>query len=269
MNDNDDLPVPEVPDSPAAQRPRRRRAAQAPSVEGVAGEPATANAASAEAPAQDSTSDGLDSAGAPGASGADGDAGAPARARRKRRRGRKGRGDRAPGQAATLATEQSQGPAQALAPVPDTGELFATVTAGEFDLQSEPPAQDIQAAQADTPTEDSAEVSPERRILAPDADAPKLQKVLAQSGLGSRRDLEQMIVDGRVSVNDEPAHVGQRVSWGDRVAIDGKPVKVRIAPLPTRVLAYHKPVGEVVTLDDPEGRPTVFRKLPRLMHGKW
>jgi 23S rRNA pseudouridine2605 synthase len=269
MNDNDDLPVPEVPDSPAAQRPRRRRAAQAPSVEGVAGEPASANAASAEAPAQDSTSDGPDSAGAPGAAGADGDAGAPARARRKRRRGRKGRGDRAPGQAATLAGEQSQGPAQPLAPAPDTGELFATVTAGEFDLQSEPPAQDIQAAQADTPTEDSAEVSPERRILAPDADAPKLQKVLAQSGLGSRRDLEQMIVDGRVSVNDEPAHVGQRVSWGDRVAIDGKPVKVRIAPLPTRVLAYHKPVGEVVTLDDPEGRPTVFRKLPRLMHGKW
>jgi 23S rRNA pseudouridine2605 synthase len=70
-------------------------------------------------------------------------------------------------------------------------------------------------------------------------------------------------------VNDQPAHVGQRVSWGDRVAIDGKPVKVRIAPLPTRVIAYHKPVGEVVTLDDPEGRPTVFRRLPRLVHGKW
>jgi 23S rRNA pseudouridine2605 synthase len=53
------------------------------------------------------------------------------------------------------------------------------------------------------------------------------------------------------------------------VAIDGKPVRVRIAPLPTRVLAYHKPVGEVCTLDDPEGRPTVFRRLPRLPHGKW
>jgi 23S rRNA pseudouridine2605 synthase len=65
------------------------------------------------------------------------------------------------------------------------------------------------------------------------------------------------------------AHVGQRVSWGDQVAIDGKPVRVRIAPLPTRVLAYHKPVGEVVTLDDPQGRPTVFRRLPRLSHGKW
>jgi 23S rRNA pseudouridine2605 synthase len=93
--------------------------------------------------------------------------------------------------------------------------------------------------------------------------------VLAQSGVGSRRDLEQMIADGRVTVNSEVAHVGQRVSWGDVVAIDGKPVRVRIAPLPTRVLAYHKPAGEVVTLDDPEGRPTVFRRLPRLVHGKW
>ena len=76
---------------------------------------------------------------------------------------------------------------------------------------------------------------------------PKLQKVLAQAGVGSRRDLEQMIVDKRVTVNGEPAHTGQRISWGDRVAVDGKPVRVRIAPLPTRVIAYHKPAGEVVT----------------------
>ena len=137
----------------------------------------------------------------------------------------------------------------------------------------EPPADEVIDAPASVPaTEDAVaatDAAPERRILAPDADAPKLQKVLAQSGVGSRRDLEQMIVDGRVSVNGEVAHVGQRVSWGDQVAIDGKPVRVRIAPLPTRVLAYHKPVGEVVTLDDPEGRPTVFRRLPRLLHGKW
>ncbi|HVK32315.1 MAG TPA: pseudouridine synthase, partial [Burkholderiaceae bacterium] len=157
--------------------------------------------------------------------------------------------------------------------MPDTGELFATVTAGSFDAEAE--AESVDAAEPAAALEGAATAeadaigAPERRILAPDADAPKLQKVLAQSGLGSRRDLEQMIVDGRVTVNDEKAHVGQRVSWGDRVAIDGKPVKVRIAPLPTRVLAYHKPVGEVVTLDDPEGRPTVFRSLPRLLHGKW
>ncbi|HET9976620.1 MAG TPA: pseudouridine synthase [Burkholderiaceae bacterium] len=152
-------------------------------------------------------------------------------------------------------------------PMPDAGELFANVTAGQFDSEVEAEVEvEEPAALAPAPAADAA---PERRVLAPDVDAPKLQKVLAQSGVGSRRDLEQMIADGRVSVNDEVAHTGQRVSWGDRVAIDGKPVKVRIAPLPTRVIAYHKPTGEVVTLDDPEGRPTVFRRLPRLAHGKW
>ena len=63
--------------------------------------------------------------------------------------------------------------------------------------------------------------------------------------------------------------MGQRISWGDQIKVDGKPIKVRIAPLPARVIAYHKPVGEVVTHDDPQQRPTVFRRLPRLAQGKW
>ncbi len=109
----------------------------------------------------------------------------------------------------------------------------------------------------------------DRRVLSPERDAPKLQKVLAQSGAGSRRDIEQWIAEGRISVNGQVAHTGQRVSFGDRVAVDGKPIRFRIAPLPARVIAYHKPVGEIVTHDDPEQRPTVFRKLPRLQHGKW
>ena len=110
---------------------------------------------------------------------------------------------------------------------------------------------------------------PDKRVLRPEPDAPKLHKVLAQAGVGSRRDLEQMIVAGRVTVNGQPAHVGQRISWGDRIQLDGKPVRVRIAPPPPRVLAYHKPAGEVVTHDDPQQRPTVFRRLPRLSQGKW
>jgi 23S rRNA pseudouridine2605 synthase len=188
------------------------------------------------------------------------------RPRRKRRRGRKGRGPREDGAAPSPATEAP--------PMPDAGELFATVQDGRFDADAEdaPPAMPAEPGEAveAVAAEASAEPAPaERRILAPDVEAPKLQKVLAQSGLGSRRDLEQMIADGRVGVNGEVAHTGQRVSWGDQVTIDGKPVRVRIAPLPTRVLAYHKPVGEVCTLDDPEGRPTVFRRLPRLVHGKW
>jgi 23S rRNA pseudouridine2605 synthase len=78
-----------------------------------------------------------------------------------------------------------------------------------------------------------------------------------------------MIIEGRVTVNAEPAHTGQRISFGDRIQIDGKPVRYRIAPPPARVIAYHKPAGEVVTHDDPQQRPTVFRRLPRLQQGKW
>src|SRR5439155_19760742 len=59
------------------------------------------------------------------------------------------------------------------------------------------------------------------------------------------------------------------ISYGDQVKVSGKPIKIRIAPPPARVIAYHKPVGEVVTFNDPENRPTVFRKLPRLQQGKW
>ncbi|HLO92729.1 MAG TPA: pseudouridine synthase, partial [Burkholderiaceae bacterium] len=71
------------------------------------------------------------------------------------------------------------------------------------------------------------------------------------------------------SVNGEVAHIGQRISFGDRVAVNGKPIKVRIQPPAPRIIAYHKPAGEVVSHNDPEGRPTVFRRLPKLHQGKW
>ncbi|PRD64478.1 23S rRNA pseudouridylate synthase B [Malikia granosa] len=131
-------------------------------------------------------------------------------------------------------------------------QLFADLVSGEFDA-----AQD-----AELPDEG-------KRVLLPQADAPKLHKVLAQAGLGSRLEMERLIQEGRISVNNEPAHVGQRIQHGDQIKINGKPVRVRIAPPPPRVLAYHKPAGEVVTHDDPQNRPTVFRRLPRLYNGKW
>jgi 23S rRNA pseudouridine2605 synthase len=81
--------------------------------------------------------------------------------------------------------------------------------------------------------------------------------------------MEQLIMEGRISVNNEPAHIGQRIQFGDQIKINGKPIRVRIAPPPARVIAYHKPTGEVVTHDDPQNRPTVFRKLPKLQQGKW
>ena len=117
--------------------------------------------------------------------------------------------------------------------------------------------------------EEESDAAPGKRVLAPQPETPKLHKVLAQAGLGSRLEMEQLIMEGRISVNNEPAHIGQRIQFGDQIKINGKPIRVRIAPPPARVLAYHKPAGEVVTHDDPQNRPTVFRKLPKLQQGKW
>lgn len=136
-------------------------------------------------------------------------------------------------------------------------EWFADLVSGEFDTQVEPPA--AEHVQADVA----------KRVLSPEPEAPKLHKVLAQAGIGSRREMEQMILEGRISVNGEPAHIGQRISFGDQVRVGGKPIKFRIAPPPARVLAYHKPAGEIVSHDDPQNRPTVFRRLPKLHQGKW
>ena len=108
-----------------------------------------------------------------------------------------------------------------------------------------------------------------KRVLPPQAESPKLHKVLAQAGLGSRLEMEQLILEGRISVNNEPAHIGQRIQFGDQVKVNGRPLRIRIDPPPPRVIAYHKPAGEIVSHDDPKNRPTVFRKLPRLQHGKW
>ena len=112
-------------------------------------------------------------------------------------------------------------------------------------------------------------VDPGRRVLLPQPDSPKLHKVLAQAGMGSRLEMEQLILEGRISVNNEPAHVGQRIQYGDQIRMNGKLLRVRIDPPPPRVIAYHKPAGEIVSHDDPQNRPTVFRRLPRLAHGKW
>ena len=97
----------------------------------------------------------------------------------------------------------------------------------------------------------------------------RLHKVLASCGFGSRRAMEDMIVAGRITVNRLPAEVGQKVGPGDEVRINGELVKVRFTEPRPRVLMYHKPAGEIVTRDDPGGRPTVFEKLPNIGNGKW
>jgi len=128
---------------------------------------------------------------------------------------------------------------------------------------------DIISGRFDADEDDAHLASPAKRVLAPQPETPKLHKVLAQAGMGSRLEMERLIMEGRISVNNEPAHIGQRIQFGDQIKVNGKPIRFRIAPPPTRVIAYHKPVGEVVTHDDPQNRPTVFRKLPKLSHGKW
>ena len=97
----------------------------------------------------------------------------------------------------------------------------------------------------------------------------RLHKVLASCGFGSRRAMEELIIAGRITVNREPADVGQKVGPGDEVRINGSLVKVRFAEPRARILMYHKPAGEIVTRDDPEGRPTVFAALPNIGNGKW
>lgn len=152
------------------------------------------------------------------------------------------------------------------APGDDAGDEQGETSADAEDAVDEVVGAD--ATRSDAADAAAAPLDP-KRVLLPDPDAPKLHKVLAQAGVGSRRDLEQMIADGRVNVNGEVAHTGQRISWGDRIQVDGRPIKFRIQPPRPRVLAYHKPAGEVVSHDDPQQRPTVFRRLPRLQQGKW
>ena len=108
-----------------------------------------------------------------------------------------------------------------------------------------------------------------RRDLTADDDAPKLHKVLADAGLGSRRDMEELIIAGRVSVNGEPAHIGQRILPTDQVRINGKLLQRKVSKKPPRVLVYHKPAGEIVSAADPEGRPSVFDRLPSMKSAKW
>lgn len=96
----------------------------------------------------------------------------------------------------------------------------------------------------------------------------KIQKVLARAGYGSRREIEAWIEQGRIKVNLQLAKLGDRIGPKDRIFLDGKPLRIQYAPK-LRVIAYHKPVGEVCTRQDPEGRPTIFDQLPRIKTARW
>ncbi|WP_088328963.1 23S rRNA pseudouridine(2605) synthase RluB [Lacimicrobium sp. SS2-24] len=97
----------------------------------------------------------------------------------------------------------------------------------------------------------------------------KLQKVLANAGIGSRREMEKWISDGRISVNGKVAELGLRVEPEDKIRVDGNPLGPQNQKAVCRVLMYNKPEGELCSRKDPEGRPTVFDRLPRIKNGRW
>ncbi|TBW59035.1 23S rRNA pseudouridine(2605) synthase RluB [Marinobacter halodurans] len=123
---------------------------------------------------------------------------------------------------------------------------------------------DAQSGRGHRPAADKQK--PTRQALPPE----RLQKVLSRAGVGSRREVEAWIEEGRITVNKAVAVPGQKVTVDDHIFLDGKPVSIEAAQAPVRrVLMYNKPEGEVTTRHDPEGRPTVFDRLPRLKDQRW
>lgn len=98
----------------------------------------------------------------------------------------------------------------------------------------------------------------------------KIQKILANAGLGSRRQIETWITEKRISVNGVTAKLGDRAEGTEKICVDGREVKlIKSKSKKSRVLVYHKPEGEICSRSDPEGRPTVFDHLPMLRNGRW
>jgi 23S rRNA pseudouridine2605 synthase len=114
-----------------------------------------------------------------------------------------------------------------------------------------------------------------RRVHSPagatgNAGPVRLQKLLAEAGLGSRRTIEDWIREGRLTVGGRKAQLGDRAGPGDDVRLDGKRLKLKAAEsAPHELLLYYKPTGEVTSRSDPEGRPTVFERLPPPGRGRW
>jgi 23S rRNA pseudouridine2605 synthase len=150
----------------------------------------------------------------------------------------------------TMGLIKHETPAPIIEPVGE--DVFGYVTSDLFDEDS-----------------DTAHGEGQNKVIQDMDDAVKLHKVLADAGLGSRRDMEDLILQGRVSVNGLPAHIGQRILPTDQVRINGKLVYRKISLKPPRILLYHKPAGEIVSMSDPEGRQTVFEGLPRVKNAKW
>ncbi|MDR2165867.1 MAG: pseudouridine synthase [Zoogloeaceae bacterium] len=120
------------------------------------------------------------------------------------------------------------------------------------------------------PGQTGAGAQTRRKRIASEADpGERLHKILAQAGIASRREVETWILAGRVQVNGRTAQVGQRVAHDDKVKVNGRLVTLHFTDRLPRVILYHKPEGEIVSRDDPEGRSSVFSALPRLRGERW
>jgi 23S rRNA pseudouridine2605 synthase len=98
----------------------------------------------------------------------------------------------------------------------------------------------------------------------------RLQKILANSGLGSRRQIEKWIIAGRLKINNQPAKLGDTATIKDKIYLDNKPVKLNVVmQAQTKIIIYNKPEGQICTRNDPEGRDSVFDHLPKLKNGRW
>jgi 23S rRNA pseudouridine2605 synthase len=97
----------------------------------------------------------------------------------------------------------------------------------------------------------------------------RIQKFLAHQGVASRRQVDQMLQDGRITVNGKPAKPGDQVAGGEKIAVDGKLLRISRTEARPKVMMYHKPIGEVCSRKDPEGRPDVYRNLPNIQQGRW
>lgn len=138
-----------------------------------------------------------------------------------------------------------------------------------------PVADDLDTVEATTEKKPAREGRPaiaptkrSRHVEAP-VKAERLHKLLAQSGIGSRREMEELIAAGRVTVNGEIAQIGQSATPADRIKVNGRLVNLKFFSRPPRVIIYHKPEGEIVSRDDPDHRPSVFNSLPRLSGSRW
>lgn len=119
-------------------------------------------------------------------------------------------------------------------------------------------------------SEKKPELAPKKIDAHQAAEGERIQKVLARGGVGSRREIERWIDEGRLKLNGETVTLGTRLRAGDHLQINGRVVHwEKFAEQPPRVLLYHKPTGEVVTRRDPEGRPVIFTQLPKLETGRW